>query len=383
MFNSLQVDWFDYSVEHCNAILVSWPELFICHLQVKIAVKSTSYNPADSKIRAGSFGPVALPKVSGGDVAGVVVETDPGSEYKSGDPVIAMSAAFMPSNPNGEIESDIISKHVCSCVNVQTLAPRSGNPTTCLSSVCEWHGYRLGATVFCQQSCRAQNDCTLSWALLSRGLVVCPVIGFLEHYSSAPNVEILDCCKFWLEVTACFLSRSCWSKIEVIGAFALACFSWQQGVMKASIPLSVQCPFTAFFPTVVSEKKSVMLIAESDTGSWAEYTVLPENTLVRLPKNLSLDTEAGALPVVSLTAFQGLEKAKIQKGDRVLVHAGSGGVGHIAVQLAKHHWGAYVVSTSRYVDLVKVSCLYDYLSWYEAATINFLISDLWSECEHL
>ena len=105
-----------------------------------------------------------------------------------------------------------------------------------------------------------------------------------------------------------------------------------------------------------------MLIAESDTGSWAEYTVLPENTLVRLPKNLSLDTEAGALPLVSLTAFQGLEKANIQKGDRVLVHAGSGGVGHIAVQLAKHHWGAYVVSTSRYVDLVKASCLYDYLS---------------------
>ena len=81
---------------------------------------------------------------------------------------------------------------------------------------------------------------------------------------------------------------------------------------------------------------------------------MPEEYLVRAPKNLSLEKEAGVLPLVSLTAFQALEKANIKPGDRVLIHAGSGGVGHIAVQLAKHHWQAYVVSTSRQVDLVKV-----------------------------
>ena len=93
----------------------------------------------------------------------------------------------------------------------------------------------------------------------------------------------------------------------------------------------------------------------SGVGSWAEFTVVPEELLVRSPNTLSLEREAGAVPLVSVTAFQALNSANIKPGDRVLVHAGSGGVGHIAVQLAKQYWGAYIVSTSRQVDFVKVS----------------------------
>ena len=55
--------------------------------------------------------------------------------------------------------------------------------------------------------------------------------------------------------------------------------------------------------------------------------------------------------------LQALDSANLQPGARVLVHAGSGGVGHFAVQLAKHHWNAYVVSTAgpSNQDFVKVS----------------------------
>ncbi|WP_152971061.1 zinc-binding dehydrogenase, partial [Rhizobium ecuadorense] len=60
-------------------------------------------------------------------------------------------------------------------------------------------------------------------------------------------------------------------------------------------------------------------------------------------------------PLVALTAWQALvERAKLQKGQRVLIHAGSGGVGTIAIQLAKH-LGAHVATTvsTANIDLVK------------------------------
>jgi NADPH:quinone reductase-like Zn-dependent oxidoreductase len=57
-------------------------------------------------------------------------------------------------------------------------------------------------------------------------------------------------------------------------------------------------------------------------------------------------TQAGALPLVSLTAWQALvENADVQPGQRVLIHAAAGGVGHVAVQIAKAR-GAYVIGTA-------------------------------------
>jgi NADPH:quinone reductase-like Zn-dependent oxidoreductase len=72
------------------------------------------------------------------------------------------------------------------------------------------------------------------------------------------------------------------------------------------------------------------------------------------PDNLTME-EAASLPLVALTAWQVLvERANVQKGQKVLIHAGSGGVGTIAIQLAKH-LGAYVATTTSTanVDLVK------------------------------
>lgn len=80
-------------------------------------------------------------------------------------------------------------------------------------------------------------------------------------------------------------------------------------------------------------------------GAYAEYVTAPSRQLVRKPTQLS-HLEAAALPLAGLTAWQALvETAHLQPGQRVLVHAAAGGVGHLAVQVAKAR-GAYVIGTA-------------------------------------
>ncbi|MFG2502230.1 NADP-dependent oxidoreductase [Streptomyces sp. NPDC048441] len=80
-------------------------------------------------------------------------------------------------------------------------------------------------------------------------------------------------------------------------------------------------------------------------GSHAEYVTGPTRAFVRRPDRLS-HIEAGALPLVALTAWQALvDNAQVEAGQRVLVHAAAGGVGHVAVQIAKAR-GAYVIGTA-------------------------------------
>ena len=79
-------------------------------------------------------------------------------------------------------------------------------------------------------------------------------------------------------------------------------------------------------------------------GALAEFIPVDENLVALKPKSLSF-AEAAALPLVVLTAWESLiDSAKIQPGEHVLVHGGTGGVGHIAVQLAKAK-GARVATT--------------------------------------
>jgi NADPH2:quinone reductase len=78
-------------------------------------------------------------------------------------------------------------------------------------------------------------------------------------------------------------------------------------------------------------------------GTLAEYIVADSDLIAHKPKNLSM-REAAALPLVAITAYEGLTRAAIREGRKVLVHGGSGGVGHVALQLAKH-FGAEVYST--------------------------------------
>jgi NADPH:quinone reductase-like Zn-dependent oxidoreductase len=89
-------------------------------------------------------------------------------------------------------------------------------------------------------------------------------------------------------------------------------------------------------------------------GTYAEFIAMNEADVALKPKNLTME-EAASIPLVGLTAWQVLvERAKLKKGQKVLIHAGSGGVGTFAIQLAKHI-GATVATTtsSANVDLVK------------------------------
>jgi NADPH:quinone reductase-like Zn-dependent oxidoreductase len=81
-------------------------------------------------------------------------------------------------------------------------------------------------------------------------------------------------------------------------------------------------------------------------AAYAEYVTSPARQLARTPDALS-DEEAGGLPLAGLTAWQALvDVAEVGEGTRVLVHAAAGGVGHLAVQIAKAR-GAHVIGTAR------------------------------------
>ncbi|MGE7390775.1 NADP-dependent oxidoreductase [Streptomyces sp. NPDC004126] len=81
-------------------------------------------------------------------------------------------------------------------------------------------------------------------------------------------------------------------------------------------------------------------------GTYAEYVTSPARHLVRKPAALT-HVQAAALPLAALTAWQALvDTAGVRPGQRVLVHAAAGGVGHLAVQIAKAR-GAYVIGTAR------------------------------------
>lgn len=78
-------------------------------------------------------------------------------------------------------------------------------------------------------------------------------------------------------------------------------------------------------------------------NAYAEFVTAPENQLAKIPSNTSFE-DAAATTLAALTALQVLE-TRIKKSDRILIHAGSGGVGHFAIQIAKS-LGAYVITTS-------------------------------------
>lgn len=79
-------------------------------------------------------------------------------------------------------------------------------------------------------------------------------------------------------------------------------------------------------------------------GALAEYMPADVRLIAHKPRSLSM-RQAAALPLVGITAFEGLQRAGVKAGQKVLVHGGTGGVGHVAVQLAKY-FGATVFATA-------------------------------------
>ena len=89
-------------------------------------------------------------------------------------------------------------------------------------------------------------------------------------------------------------------------------------------------------------------------GALAEFMHADAKLIAHKPKSISM-REAAAMPLVGITAYEGLERAGITAGQKVLVQGGAGGVGHLAVQLAKH-FGAEVYGTGtgdKQIDVIK------------------------------
>lgn len=91
--------------------------------------------------------------------------------------------------------------------------------------------------------------------------------------------------------------------------------------------------------------ESVLGMVHSRTGTYSEYVLASADALTPRPQALG-EVEAAALPTAAMTAWQGLAAAKMNEGERILIHAAAGGVGHLAVQFAKQR-GAYVIGTAR------------------------------------
>lgn len=95
-------------------------------------------------------------------------------------------------------------------------------------------------------------------------------------------------------------------------------------------------------------------VPDFQIGALAEFITINESFVAQKPKNITME-EASSIPLVGLTVWQAfVEKANLKKGQKVFIQAGSGGVGTLAIQLAKH-LGAFVATTTseKNFDLVK------------------------------
>ncbi len=105
----------------------------------------------------------------------------------------------------------------------------------------------------------------------------------------------------------------------------------------------VQSPFEAH-PIKVGDEVYGMTMVPRFGGTYAEYIAVPAMCVARKPRSLSL-VEAAGVPLAALTAWGAVvDVAKAHEGQRVLIHAGAGGVGHFAIQFA-HFFGAHVTTT--------------------------------------
>lgn len=115
------------------------------------------------------------------------------------------------------------------------------------------------------------------------------------------------------------------------------------------LPLILGADFAGIIEEIGSEitkfKVHEAVYGKILTGCYAEYVIVKETELGRKPKNLNYN-EAAAIPMGALTSWQAIfETAKLKSGQKILIHAASGGVGSMAVQLAKAK-GAYVIGTA-------------------------------------
>lgn len=111
-------------------------------------------------------------------------------------------------------------------------------------------------------------------------------------------------------------------------------------------------------------------------GAYAEYALAPADQIIKKPSNISMQ-EAAAATLSTLTAWQALiDAGHIEKGNRVLVHGGAGGVGNYAIQIAKHT-GCYVITTASASDTDFVKSIgADEVIDYKTQKFEEMVSDI-------
>ncbi len=137
-----------------------------------------------------------------------------------------------------------------------------------------------------------------------------------------------------------------------------------EGHLKDMISLNFPCTIGFDVSGVVLEKgKDVSKfeigddifarVPQEQMGTVAQYVAINADVVAKKPKNSSFE-EAAGLPLTGLTAIQALERVDIKENDRVLIHAGSGGVGSFAIQYAKTKGAiVYTTTSGKNVDWVK------------------------------
>lgn len=111
----------------------------------------------------------------------------------------------------------------------------------------------------------------------------------------------------------------------------------------------VKSPYDAH-PIKVGDEVYGMMTVPRGSGSYAEYVSVPALQLARKPLGIS-HIQAAGVPIAALTAWGAVvQVGKVHDGQKVLIHAGAGGVGHLAVQLARY-FGAYVTATGSAANL--------------------------------
>jgi NADPH:quinone reductase-like Zn-dependent oxidoreductase len=94
----------------------------------------------------------------------------------------------------------------------------------------------------------------------------------------------------------------------------------------------------------ITQGDPVFALLDYDRGAYAQHVIVKPDEWARKPENLS-HVEAAAVPLAALTAWQGMiDHGGLKTGQRVLIHGGAGGVGHLAIQIAKAK-GAWVATT--------------------------------------
>jgi NADPH:quinone reductase len=116
-------------------------------------------------------------------------------------------------------------------------------------------------------------------------------------------------------------------------------------ITPATMGLEFAGTIAALGPGVTTPAVGTRVVAFGE-GGYAEYAIAPVNSVIPIPDNLDF-AHAAAFPVQGLTAYQLLrESAHLEKGESVLVHAAAGGVGTLAVQLAKLMGAGTVIGTA-------------------------------------